>query len=196
MNESLHGREGLIAALASPEDWEARAVSANWSHYTIWRTWDLRYLEDDKCEFRRIEKPREAMVEESRVSLLVDNRIDFRESEDCGALLTVILPFKWLQKEAQLTIREIVPDAAKEPNWKAKCEIAESSFWAVNEELEVERAAHEKTKHRAETAEAKLSELYVSAKAATDCRVSAIWEHMGELVQTLKRCAPEGKTDG
>lgn len=170
MTEALHGRDGLITALASPEDWEARAASANWSHYTIWRTWDLRFLEDNKCEFRRIEKPREAMQCECNATLT--------NWDGSGARLNIALTSWTPGTQVRVTIREIVPNAPPDPDWKR--------------EYERERAAHEKTKKRTETAEAKLSEL--SAAAGSMC--DSFGDALGKLLESLKRCAPEGETDG
>jgi hypothetical protein len=101
---TLHGLEGLRAALECPKEWEAR-WSSGYVKSTTWTAWPLSSL--IKSSFRRVEKPREARTFVRRVALHSHTTVEFRNSHERGVSLTL-----WLPSDidgADLTIREVVP---------------------------------------------------------------------------------------
>jgi hypothetical protein len=102
---TLHGLEGLRAALECPEEWEADSPrnSGFWYQFATWRNWGIESIEDENNNFRRIEKPREAMMLERDVQLIYGN--------PSGARLSVDLPHWSPMALVRVTIREVIPGA-------------------------------------------------------------------------------------
>jgi hypothetical protein len=223
----LSGLEGLKAALECPEDWEALCFDAHpagpWEQSSAWMTWSPETIARHVCKFRRIVKPREAMLLDRRIDNLSSVSITFPgNSAGQGFNVSLWLPVAWLGKSAQLNIREIPPDAQPEPATEHTCQRAKNvSYVTLSVELEstrrqldAERAAHEETRNtkthqlmdandrylaalsRAESAEAKLEELHAAAtRFISGATIPVAYGPYDHLMSALKRCEPEGKSN-
>ncbi len=166
MTEPLNGIEGLRAALECPEEWEAQNELGKWCAYPIWQQWGVVAIRSCDAKFRRIEKPREAMVFNTCTRLIYGN--------PSGARLHVELPSWEPNTLVHVRIRELLADAPEEPDWKEKYQSLDASHEVLKGRLghfetayKFERAAHEETKAEAIEARAHWKEEHDNAAELT-----------------------------